>query len=101
MLDAILPLPGPCRGPIAKAIVSTQRGRYKTIPRAELLVELGKRVQNVRNYQSELEAAGVDVKQLPYYREFERMWLSAPQPLRTDCEQILSDAPFVQVELEG
>jgi hypothetical protein len=100
ILDAILPLPARRRGPTAKAIVSTERGRYKTIPRAELLVELGKRVESVRNYQSELKAAGVEAKELPHFREFEKAWLDAPQPLRTDCEQMLSGAAFVEVELE-
>jgi hypothetical protein len=63
-----------------------------------LLVELGKRIASVRNYQEELAAAAT---KLPHFREFEKTWLNAPQPLRTDCEYMLSEAPFVEVELEG
>ncbi|HHB52635.1 MAG TPA: metallohydrolase, partial [Saprospiraceae bacterium] len=40
MLNAILPLPPNGRTPKAKAIVSTERSTYKTIPKADLLVEL-------------------------------------------------------------
>ena len=52
ILDAILPLPASGHRPTAKAVVSTKRKNYETIPRSALLVELGKRVQNVRNYQN-------------------------------------------------
>ena len=98
ILDAILPLPAAGGEPAAKAVVSTKRKNYETIPRSALLVEIGKRVENVRNYQ---QALGTNASQLPKFTEFEKQWLTSPQPVRTDCEKALSDAGFVDVEIEG
>jgi hypothetical protein len=98
ILDAILPLPSPGSKPQAKAVVSTMRKNYKTIPRSALLAEIGRRVTNVRNYQDALGAAAAS---LPKYEEFEKQWLSLPQPWRTDCEHALSGASFVDVEIEA
>ena len=97
ILDAILPIPAGGAKPVAKAVVSTMRKNYETIPRSALLVELGKRVQNVRNYQ---KALGSHASSLPKFNQFEKPWLSAPQPMRTDCENALSNAAFVDVEIE-
>lgn len=98
ILDAILPLPRRHASPTAKAVVSTKRSKYETIPRSALLAELGKRVQNVRNYQEKL---GRKASKLPKFKEFEKQWLNAPQPLRTDCENALSGREFVDVEIEA
>jgi len=98
ILDAILPLPAVGAKATAKAVVSTKRKNYETIPRSALLVEIGKRVENVRNYQ---QALGTKAPQLPKFSEFEKQWLTSPQPLRTDCENALSGADFVDVEIEG
>ena len=97
ILDAILPIPSDSDTPKAKAVVSTKRKNYKTIPRSALLVELGKRVQNVRNYKV---ALGANASSLPKFTEFEKAWLGDPQPMRTDCEHALSGAGFVDVEIE-
>ena len=96
ILDAILPRPAGSALPTAKAVVSTKRKNYETIPRSALLAELGKRVRNVRNYQ---QALGAGASDLPKYVEFEKHWLDAPQPLRTDCEQALTGKGFVDVEI--
>ena len=98
ILDAILPIPAGGTGPTAKAVVSTMRKNYQTIPRSALLVELGKRVANVRNYQTLL---GANASSLPKFNEFEKTWLGSPQPMRTDCENAFSGAAFVDVEIEG
>jgi hypothetical protein len=98
ILDAILPVPGGSAKPKAKAVVSSKRKNYETIPRSQLLVELGRRVRNVRNYQ---QALGTSASQLPKFTEFEKPWLGDPQPLRTDCENALSGADFVDVEIES
>jgi hypothetical protein len=98
ILDAILPLPVGGVEPAARALVSTKRKNYATIPRAELMVELGRRVGNVRNYKEEL---GRKATRIPKYAEYERQWLDAAQPWRTDCENALSGASFVDVEIEG
>lgn len=98
ILDAILPLPAATAAPSAKAVVSTRRKNYETIPRAALLAELGRRVSNVRNYQAEL---GAGAAQLPKYTQFEKAWIDLPQPWRTDCERALSGAAFVDVEIES
>jgi hypothetical protein len=97
ILDAILPIPAGGAKSVAKAVVSTKRKNYETIPRSALLVELGRRVQNVRKYQ---DALGNRASSLPKFNEFERLWLNAPQPMRTDCENALSNAAFVDVEIE-
>ena len=96
ILDAILPLPRGTTKPKAMAVVSTKRKNYETIPRSALLAELGRRVRNVRNYDDEL---GTRAPTLPKYTQFEKQWLDAPQPLRTDCENLLSGANFVDVEI--
>jgi len=98
ILDAILPLPAAGAPSTAKAVVSTVRKNYETIPRSALLVELGRRVGNVRNYK---EALGSTASQLPKFDEFEKPWIDSPQPLRTDCEFALSGAAFVDVEIEA
>jgi hypothetical protein len=96
ILDTILPVPSGRAKPKASAVVSTKRKNYETIPRSALLVELGKRVRNVRNYQV---ALGNGASNLPKFTAFEKQWLNAPQPLRTDCENALSGADFVDVEI--
>ena len=96
ILDAVLPLPAAGTKPKAQAVVSTKRGKYDTIPRSALLKELGRRVKNVRNYQKLL---GDRASALPKFIEFEKQWLDAPQPMRTDCENALSNAAFVDVKV--
>jgi hypothetical protein len=98
ILDAILPLPKGRARPTAQAIVSTKRKNYETIPCSALLAELGKRVKSVKNYFGELGGAA---SKLPKFGEFEKEWLNSLQPLRTDCENALSDAAFVDVEIEA
>jgi hypothetical protein len=97
ILDAILPLPQGSAKPKARAIVSTKRKNYETIPRSALLAEIGRRVQNVRNYHT---ALGTRAPTLPKYTQFEKPWLMMPQPWRTDCETMLSGKSFVDVEIE-
>ena len=100
ILDAILPLP--VHGaPKAKAIASTLRKNYQSIPSAALLVELGKRVQNTKTYQQALTDEGVRPKDLPFFTEREKRWLNNKQPLRTDFEALLADEGFVEVEIEA
>ena len=90
ILDAILPLPKGNAKPKAKAVVSTERTVYKVIPRATLLVEIGKRVSNTKTYRDELSHG--QIADLPNYAQYEEKWLASPQPLRTDLE----DAPHGQ-----
>ena len=97
ILDAILPLPQGNAMPKAKAVVSTRRKNYETIPRSALLAEIGRRVKNVRNYEDEL---GTTAPTLPNFTEFEKTWIGLPQPLRTDLEQLLTGKNFVDVEIE-
>jgi hypothetical protein len=90
-----------CRGGGATAGDSgrlTKRKNYDTIPRSALLAEIGTRVSNVRNYQ---QALGAAASQLPKFTEFEKPWIDANQPLRTDCELMLNGVPFVDVEIEA
>jgi hypothetical protein len=98
ILDAILPVPSAAALPQACAVVSTKRKNYETIPRTALLAELGRRVRNVRNYSAEL---GANASHLPKFNQFEKPWIDLPQPWRTDCENALSGAAFVDVEIEA
>jgi hypothetical protein len=99
ILDAVLPLPAGGAHPTAKAVVSTMRKDYPTIPRSALLAEIGKRVTNVRNYQ---QALGTGASGLPNFKVYEKPWLKLAQPLRTDCEMRLQGGKaFVDVELEA
>ena len=100
ILDAILPLPQAGSKPSAKAIVSTARKNYPTIPAANLLVEIGKRVGNAQSYKSKLEAAGKNPNMLNLFAEFEALMLDEPQPTRTDIEKILTGQDFVEVTID-
>lgn len=100
ILDAILPRPPGSARAQASAVVSTQRGKYKTIPRGELMVEIGRRVGSVRNYAALFGRAGLNVTDLPKYAEFEQRWIDRPQPIRTDLERFLAPRGFVDIELE-
>ena len=100
ILDAILPIPAHGAAK-AKAVVSTARKNYKTIPKSEMLVVLGERVTNVRNYSEALQEKGLDPKKLPLFKEFEKEFIDSPQPLRTDCELLLTEELFVDVEIEA
>jgi hypothetical protein len=98
ILDAILPRPGAGAPPTAKAVVSTKRKNYATIPRSALLAEIGTRVTNVRNYE---QALGVHARDLPKFTEYEKRWIGENQPWRTDCELELTGIPFVDVEIDA
>ncbi|TIP29606.1 MAG: metallohydrolase [Mesorhizobium sp.] len=98
ILDTILPRPKGTKKPTAMAIVSTDRTKYDPIPKSPLLLEIGSRVSNTRNYLSLL---GDDrARTLPLYAEYERQWLDKPQPWRTDIETMISGDVFVEVAIE-
>jgi beta-lactamase superfamily II metal-dependent hydrolase len=99
ILDAILPLSGKAS---AKAIVSTRRGNYETIPRTDLLAEIGARVSNTRNYADAFADSGLKTSAVPKFAKFERASFDQPQPLRTDLESMLDEEKgFIEVEIEG
>lgn len=100
ILDAILPRPPEGQAPTAQALVSTLRKNYRTIPRSELLAEIGRRVTKTHNYRDELVAAGIDPAELPHFHELEEEWLAEPQPPRTDLERLLHGQGWVEVEIE-
>jgi hypothetical protein len=98
ILDAILPLKSKAK---AKAVVSTHRANYKTIPQTELLAEIGQRVSNTRTYADEFKKAGIKTSEVPKFGEFETKSFAKPQPLRTDLERMLVDSKgFVDVEID-
>jgi hypothetical protein len=98
ILDAILPVRAKAD---AKAVVSTRRATYKTIPRTALLAELGTRVANTRNYAEAFAAAGIKTSDVPRFSEFEKACFAEPQPLRTDLESLLEARGFIEVEIEA
>lgn len=101
ILNAILPLPAGGATPKARAIVSTLRERFKTIPRSAMLAELGKRVAKTRDYKAAFAAADIKTSSLPEFSGYEKLWFGEPQPSRTDLEHVLSGAEFLDVEIEG
>ena len=99
ILDAILPVKSKAK---AAAIVSTRRGNYPTIPRTDLLAEIGGRVSNTRNYADAFTKALKKTSEVPQFAEYERKSFAKPQPRRTDLERMLVDSkPFVDVEIDS
>lgn len=122
ILNAILPLPKAGKKPRAKCVVSTKRKQYETIPDAELLTEIAKRVSNTKNY---LQAFSDDDDSFdpeadifnysfmkgysdePSPREVgDKGWLDKLQPMRTDMEsagkaekEIYEEVEFIDVEI--
>ncbi|MEI9423436.1 hypothetical protein O7A70_19920 [Mesorhizobium sp. Cs1299R1N1] len=99
ILDAILPVPAGGNKPTALAVVSTERSKYKTIPRGALLVELGSRVAGAKNYKDEFDRRGLQVSELPKFEELEKSFIDSPQPLRTDLERLLGSPGYVEVKI--
>jgi hypothetical protein len=98
ILDAILPVTKKSQ---AKAIVSTRRGNYPTIPRTDLLAEIGTRVSNTRNYADAFKKAGKKTSEVPQFGDYESKSFARLQPLRTDLERMLLDSKaFVDVEID-
>ncbi|BCH26864.1 ComEC/Rec2 family competence protein [Mesorhizobium sp. L-8-3] len=95
ILDTILPLPQPGEQATAKAVVSTERGKYRTIPRGLLMTEIARRVEGARIYASDLK--GFKPKDPADFDAYEREWLGLAQPLRTDFERIRESKGFVDV----
>ncbi len=109
VLDTLLPVPKDGGEPTAKAIVSTEREFYAPIPECDLLVNIARRVCNVRNYGKELKSRKIDPKSLwvtnrakkyKYFETYEKEFLNSPQPIRTDLEFAITGQPFVDVEFE-
>jgi hypothetical protein len=81
------------------AIVSTRRGNDDTIPRTDLLAEIGRRVSNTRNYADAFGKANKKTSEVPKFDEFESESFAKPQPSRTDLERmLLASQAFVDVE---
>jgi hypothetical protein len=98
ILDAILPVKSKAK---AKAVVSTHRANYETIPRTDLLAEIGKRISNTRNYADAFKKAGIKTSQVPKFGAFETKSFAQPQPLRTDLERMLVDSQgYIDVEID-
>jgi hypothetical protein len=100
ILDAILPRPSSGQ-PRAKAVVSTLRERYKTIPRSLLLTEIARRVSTRRNYKSAFASKGIATTGLSRFTEYEQPWFGTRQPWRTDCEKLLDGGDFVDIAISG
>lgn len=80
LLDALLPLPAEGESPSARAVVSTERSGYPTIPSPALMEELGKRVGNRKRYDEPRENGHFVAPDVP-------------QPQRTDLEwQVAGDS---------
>jgi hypothetical protein len=97
ILDAILPVASKAD---AQAIVSTHRGNYPTIPRTDLLAEIGSRVSNAKNYAAAFEAVSKKTSDVPQFGDFETKSFGKPQPPRTDLERILGSQGFLDVEID-
>ena len=122
MFNAILPLPKAGKKPTAKCVVSTKRKQYDTIPDAQLLTEIAKRVSNTKNYLQAFKKADKNFdpeteifnyslmkrySKEPSPREVgEKDWFNKLQPLRTDMEfpgkgskDMGTEVEFIDVEI--
>ena len=122
LFNTILPLPKRGKKPTAKCVVSTKRKQYDTIPDAQLLTEIAKRVNNTKNYfqafkkanrkfDPETEIFNYSVMKNystePSPREVgEKEWFDKLQPVRTDMEfpgkgsnEVGTAVEFIDVEI--
>ncbi|WP_027161684.1 MBL fold metallo-hydrolase [Mesorhizobium sp. WSM1293] len=97
ILDAILPVPAAGQQSKAMAVVSTERGKYRTIPRGLLMTEIARRVGDTRIYKPDLK--DFKPKDPADFEAYEREWLDRAQPLRTDFERIREGKGFIDVVL--
>ncbi len=96
ILDAILPRPTGGKKSKARALISTERGRYETIPGTDLVKELGARVANTKVYKDLLKP---EHKARWKHKALEERTLGFPQPLRTDFERLLKpDKNYIELE---
>ena len=123
LFNAILPLPKAGKKPTAKCVVSTKRKQYDTIPDAQLLTEIAKRVSNTKNYLQAFKKADKnfdpeteifnyslmkEYSKEPSPREVgEKEWFDKLQPLRTDMEfpgkgsqDVGTEVEFIDVEID-
>jgi len=98
ILNAILPEASKNN---ANAVVSTRRGNYETIPRSDLLAEIGKRVSNTKNYAKAFQQAGQSTGEVPKFGEYEEKYFAERQPFRTDLEGKLGGQGYIDVEITG
>ncbi|WP_353484475.1 metallohydrolase [Haliscomenobacter sp.] len=98
ILDAILPKPTGNSKPKAKALVSTERTIYPTIPHLPLLEELSKRVGNTKNYKNAFDRIGFDTTVIQNF-DLETSHFDRLQPVRTDFECLLSGGIFAEIAI--
>lgn len=95
ILNAILPLPERGENATAKAVVSTERGKYETIPRCQMLVEIARRTGGPRAYNTIL--TDFKPRDATEFANFEESWFSEAQPMRTDFERLAGAPGYVDV----
>jgi hypothetical protein len=91
IMDKLLPKPAAGEISQAYAVASTQRTtRWPSIPNADLMEEIGKRVINVR---SEYVEQSSSPKAVPAH---------IPQPQRTDLEDQVTQkpTPYIQIKID-
>jgi hypothetical protein len=97
ILNAILPVGSQVK---PKAVVSTRRGNYPTIPDTGLLAEIGNRVSDTKNYATAFQQANLQTSDVPHFAEYEAESFAKAQPLRTDLERMLGGEGFLDVEID-
>lgn len=123
LFNSILPLPKAGKKATAKCVVSTKRKQYDTIPDAQLLTEIAKRVSNTKNYLQAFKKANrsfdpeteifnyslmKEYSKEPSPREVgEKDFFDKLQPLRTDMEfpgkgssDVGTAIEFIDVEID-
>lgn len=98
ILEAILPLPKAGNVATARAVVSTERGKYRTIPRGQLLKEIARRVDGATSYADDLR--DYQPKDVADFDAYERDWLKELQPPRTDFERIRKNNGYIDVTFD-
>ncbi|MBY3158995.1 MBL fold metallo-hydrolase [Rhizobium laguerreae] len=98
ILEAILPLPMAGNKAAARAVVSTERGKYRTIPRGQLLKEIARRIDGTISYADDLR--DYKPKDIADFEAYERDWLRELQPPRTDFERIRKNNGYIDVTFD-
>jgi hypothetical protein len=93
ILNSILPK---IRKAKAKAVISTMRKSYRSIPSAGVIKELGSRVSNTRDYDRELSE--IQKNKLPNAAK-EAETLVYRQPRRTDFEELITGKIYTPITI--
>lgn len=92
IFDAILPV-----GRNSRAVVSTERCKYTTIPCGALMAELGGRINEARQYNGLFAAKRLGDDGIRSFCKYEKDSFGKPHLQRTTFECMLADQGYIDV----